>query len=205
MDNKDLILAVANGWLIPVNPILFDSSRLAIGAEKANAADLSQKQGKARTAVQTKHDNVVAAATKVRNDALATLDDELETAKANLEAQQTAANLALLAANRASKDAGNFDAAFAVAYKFEYNRQMVGEIADAAWTGDWTFRTIDSIIKVNKLAIVGDSIGSKYSMAAAKSFNSSVGNAFVNEPAFRAALKVLSATYKQSTKVSLKF
>ena len=204
VDNKDLILAVANGWLIPVNPTLFDSSRLAIGTEKANAADLTQKQGKARTAAQTKRDNAVAAATKVRSDALATLDDELETAKASLEAQQTAANLALLAAKRASKDAGNFDAAFAVAYKFEYNRQMVGEIADAAWTGDWTFRTIDSIIKVNKLAVVGDSIGSKYSIATAKAFNNSVGNAFVNEPAFRAALKVLTATYKQSTKVSLK-
>jgi len=82
---------------------------------------------------------------------------------------------------------------------------MVGEIADAAWTGEWTFRTIDSIIKVNKLAVAGDSIASKYSLASAKSFNSMVGNAFTNEPEFRAALKVLTATYKQSTKVTLKF
>lgn len=77
--------------------------------------------------------------------------------------------------------------------------------ADAAWTGDWTFRTIDSIIKVNKLAVTGDAIGNKYSLAAAKSFNSMVGNAFTNEPDFRAALKVLTATYKKTTKVTLKF
>jgi hypothetical protein len=39
--------------------------------------------------------------------------------------------LALLAAKRASKDPSNFDSAFVVAYKFEYNREMVNEIADA--------------------------------------------------------------------------
>jgi hypothetical protein len=82
---------------------------------------------------------------------------------------------------------------------------MVDQIADEAWTGEWTFRTIDSIIKVNKLAVAGDSIASKYTMSAAKSFNGLVGNAFTNEPDFRAALKVLTAKYKQTTKVTLKF
>jgi hypothetical protein len=204
-DNKDLLYAISNGWLIPVNQSVFDSSRLAISSETANVADLTQKNGKARTAAQTKRDNAVAAATKIRTDALAELDDKYESDKAQLEAQQTAANLALLASKRASKDAANFDLAFSTAYKFEYNRKMVDEIADAAWTGEWTFRTIDSIIKVNKLAVVGDSIANKYSLASAKSFNSMVGNAFTNEPEFRAALKILTATYKQSTKVTLKF
>ena len=204
-DNKDLLFAISNGWLVPVNLSVFDSSRLAINSETANVADLVQKNGKARTAAQAKRDNAVAAATAIRANALEELDEKFEAAKAQLEAQQTAASLALLAAKRASKDASNFDVAFSTAYKFEYNRQMVGEIADAAWTGEWTFRTIDSIIKVNKLAVAGDSIASKYSMAAAKSFNSLVGNAFTNEPDFRAALKVLTATYKQTTKVTLKF
>ena len=138
-----------------------------------------------------------------RASALSDLDQEYESAKAQLEAQAKAAELAVLAAKRAAKDP-NFDTAFVIAYKFEYNRQMVGEIADAAWTGDWTFRTIDSIIKVNRLAVNGDSIGLKYSKSAASSFNAAVGNAFTNEPDFRAALKVLTATYKQATKVSLK-
>ncbi|CAB4738574.1 MAG: hypothetical protein F2704_00020 [Actinobacteria bacterium] len=205
VENKDILFAISNGWLVPVNQSVFDSSRLAIGSETSNVADLVQKNGKARTAAQTKRDNAVTAATAVRADALENLDEAYESAKAQLEAQQTAANLALLAAKRASKDPSNFDVAFATAYKFEYNRQMVGEIADAAWTGDWTFRTIDSIIKVNKLAVTGDAIGNKYSLAAAKSFNSMVGNAFTNEPDFRAALKVLTGTYKKTTKVTLKF
>jgi hypothetical protein len=81
---------------------------------------------------------------------------------------------------------------------------MVGEIADDAWTGEWTFRTIDSIIKVNRLAVNGDAISAKYSMSAAKAFNNVVGNAFTNEPEFRSALKVLTAIYKKTTKVSLK-
>ena len=121
-----------------------------------------------------------------------------------MEAKETAARLALLAAKRSSKDS-NFDAAFVIAYKFEYNRQMVGAIADAAWTGEWTFRTIDTIVKVNKLAAVGDSIGRKYSKTQAAAFNSAVGNAFTNEPDFRGALKVLTAIYKKTTKVTLKF
>jgi hypothetical protein len=204
-DNKDLLFAISNGWLVPVNLSVFDSSRLAISSETANVADLVQKNGKARTSAQTKRDNAVAAATTIRANALEVLDEQFESAKAQLEARETAASLALLAAKRASKDPSNFDVAFSTAYKFEYNRQMVGEIADAAWTGEWTFRTIDSIIKVNKLAVAGDSIANRYSMASAKNFNSLVGNAFTNEPEFRSALKVLTATYKQTTKVTLKF
>ena len=82
---------------------------------------------------------------------------------------------------------------------------MLDQIADDAWTGDWTYRTIDSILKVNKLAAAGDQIGLKYSMSNAKAFNSAVGSAFTNEPDFRAALKVLVAIYKKSSSVTLKF
>lgn len=203
-DNKDVLFAVSNGWLVPVNPSLFDSSRLSILTENGNVADLTQKNGKARLAAEAKNQKAIEAANKVRSDALADLDEAYENAKAQLEAQETAANLALLATKRASKDLKVFDSAFAVAYKFEYNRLMVGEIADAAWTGEWTFRTIDSIIKVNRLAVNGDAIASRYSMSSAKAFNNVVGNAFTNEPEFRSALKVLTAVYKKTTKVSLK-
>jgi len=196
---------IAAGYIIPLDLVGFDSNRIAYKQALADVATLTASNGKARAAAQTKRDNSVASATKVRESALADLDDAYETAKANLEAQQQAANLALLAAKRASKDPSNFDKAFAVAYKFEYNLQMVGEIADAAWTGDWTYRTIDSILKVNKLAVYGDGIASKYSMASANAFNSAVGNAFTNEPDFRAALKVLTATYKKTTNTTLKF
>jgi hypothetical protein len=195
---------IAAGYIIPLDLLAFDSSRIANKQALADMATLTAQNGKARAAAQTKRDNSVTQATSAREAALEDLDDAYETAKAELEAKETAASLALLAAKRASKDS-NFDAAFVIAYKFEYNRQMVGEIADAAWTGDWTYRTIDSIIKVNKLAITGDSIGSKYSKSAASAFNSAVGNAFTNEPDFRAALKVLTAIYKKTTKTTLKF
>jgi hypothetical protein len=172
--------------------------------EPTNLSKITTEYTAAQTAAKSKRDRAIQAARALRESALADLDEDYETAKAELEAKETAASLALLAAKRASKDS-NFDAAFVIAYKFEYNRQMVGEIADAAWTGDWTYRTIDSIIKVNKLAVTGDSIGAKYSKSAASAFNSAVGNAFTNEPDFRAALKVLTAIYKQTTKTTLKF
>lgn len=173
--------------------------------EPANIKSLTTKFSDAQTASRNKQSRAISAATSLRESALADLDDAFETTKTQLEAQETAANLALLAAKRASKDVSNFDKAFAVAYKFEYNRQILNQIADAAWTGEWTFRTIDSIIKVNKLAATGDAIGSNYSRTSAATFNSSVGTAFTNEPYFREALKVLAAIYKKTTKTTLRF
>ncbi|CAN2174260.1 hypothetical protein MCETARE7_00129 [Candidatus Nanopelagicaceae bacterium] len=204
-EDKYVAIGIEKGYLVPVNLVAFDTSRIGYKQALADSANLTALNGKARVSAKDKRDRTVAAATKVRESALADLDDAYETTKAQLEAQETAANLALLAAKRASKDAANFDSAFVVAYKFEYNRQMVNKIADATWTGDWTYRTIDSIIKVNRLAVTGDSIASRYTKSAASSFNSTVGNAFTNEPDFRAALKVLTSIYKKTTNTTLKF
>ena len=196
---------IAAGYIILLSPAIFDSSRIAYKQALDDVASLTTKNGNARTAAQTKRSNSVDLATATRASKLADIEDAYQTAKANLEAQQEAANLALLAAKRATKDAANFDKAFTVAYKFEYNKKMVDQIADASWTGEWTFRTIDSILKVNKLAVYGDGIASKYSFSSASAFNSAVGNAFTNEPDFRAALKVLTAIYKKTTNTTLKF
>lgn len=204
-DDKYVAIGIERGYIVPLNLLVFDTSRIGYKQALAESASLTALNGKARVSAKDKRDKAVAIATASRETALSNLDDAYEIAKSQLKAQETAANLALLAAKRASKDASNFDAAFAVAYKFEYNRQMVGEIADAAWTGEWTFRTIDSIIKVNKLAATGDAIGSKYSRSSAAAFNSAVGNAFTNEPDFRAALKVVTAIYKKTTKTILRF
>ena len=204
-EDKYVAIGIEKGYIVPVNLILFDTGRVGYKRAIADSANQTALNGKARVSAKEKRDKAVATATSLRQAALSDLDDAYEIAKAQLEAQETASNLALLAAKRASKDSTNFDAAFVIAYKFEYNRQMVNEIADAAWTGDWTFRTIDSIFKVNKLAVTGDAIGSRYTTKAASAFNAAVGNAFTNEPDFRAALKVVTATYRQTTKVSLKF
>ena len=193
------------GYIVPVNLLLFDTSRIAYKLSLTEVSNLISLNGKARSAVFEKREKKVAEAKAAREMALSDLDLTYESAKTQLELQQSAIKLALLASKRASNDTSNFDTAFVIAYKFEYNRKMVGEIADSAWTGEWTFRTIDTIIEVNKLAAAGDSIGRKYSKSQAAAFNSAVGNAFTNEPDFRAALKVLTAIYKQTTKVTLKF
>ena len=196
---------IAAGYIIPLDLLAFDSSRIANKQALADIANLTSLNGKARTTAQTKRDTTVTQATKVRETALTDLDVAYETAKTDLEAKKTAASLALLASKRASKDSANFEAAFVIAYKFEYNRQTVGAIADAAWTGEWTFRTIDSIIKVNKLAATGDSIAATYSKSQASAFNSAIGNAFTNNIDFRTGLKVIIALYKETTKTTLKF
>jgi hypothetical protein len=204
-DDKYVAIGIERGYIVPLNLLVFDTSRIGYKQALTESANLTALNGKARVSAKEKRDKAVAAATSLRETALAILDDAYESAKAQLVAQETAANLSLLAAKRASKDAANFDSAFVIAYKFEYNRKMIGEIADAAWTGEWTFRTIDTIIEVNKLAATGDSIGRAYSKSKAAAFNSAVGNAFTNEPDFRATLKVVTAQYKKATKVNLKF
>lgn len=204
-DNQYVSIGIERGYIVPLNQVVFDSSRIAYKQGLSEVENLTAQNGKARVSAREKKDRAIAAASAARESALADLDEAYEVEKERLEAQQTAAELALLSSKRASKDSANFDSAFVVAYKFEYNRQMINEIADAAWTGEWTYRTIDSILKVNRLAVTGDSIASKYTRSAASAFNSTVGNAFTNEPAFRAALKVLVSTYRQATKATLKF
>lgn len=204
-ENQYVGIGIERGYIVPLNQVAFDSSRIAYKQGLAEADNLTAQNGKARVSAREKKDRAIAAATAARESALADIDEAYELEKERLEAQQTAAELALLASKRAARDASNFDSAFVTAYKFEYNRQMINEIADASWTGEWTYRTIDSILKVNRLAVTGDNIASRYTRTAANTFNSTVGNAFTNEPAFRAALKVLTATYKQATKTTLKF
>jgi hypothetical protein len=173
--------------------------------EPLNLKRITLAFSSAQAAAQSKKNRAIDEATQKRLLLLQQIEETYASEKENLEAQNTIADLALLATKRASKDPATFDSAFVVAYKFEYNRQMVNEIADAVWTGDWTYRTIDSIIKVNRLAVTGDSIASRYTKSAASSFNSAVGNAFTNEPDFRAALKVLTSIYKKTTNTTLKF
>jgi hypothetical protein len=192
------------GLIELVQPIEFAAVVSTLKNEPLNLKKITTAFTSAQTTAQSKKSRSIEQATQNRLLSVQQLDDSYLADKEKLEAQQSAADLALLAAKRASKDS-NFDTAFVIAYKFEYNRQRVGEIADAAWTGEWTYRTIDTILEVNRLAVAGDSIGAKYSKSQAVAFNSAVGNAFTNEPDFRAALKVLTAIYKQATKTTLKF
>jgi xanthine dehydrogenase iron-sulfur cluster and FAD-binding subunit A len=203
-NDRDVQNGIAAGFITLLNQIGFDSTRLTISSETSNAALLTQKYGSVRISAQSKYEALITAAAKKRQSALDELTSRYEDAKAELEAQADAAETSLLAAKRASRNPTDFDKAFSVAYKFEYNRVMLTEIADLPWTGNWSFRTINSLIKVTNLADLGDSIASKYSYKEAASFNSRVGTAFTNEPDFRAVLKIVSAIYKKTTNTSIK-
>jgi hypothetical protein len=201
----EIDIMVSQGLIELLKPSEFQAVASTLKNEPNTLKSIALKFSEAQTSARNKQSRSITSAKAVRDEAVLELEDALEAAKAQIEAQETAANLALLAAKRATKDSAKFDSAFAIAYKFEYNRQMVGEIADAAWNGEWTYRTIDTIIEVNKLAAYGDSVGRRYSMSEAIKFNSAVGGAFTSEPDFRAALKILTTTYKKVTKVNLKF
>jgi len=202
-DEKLVQEGIGLGYILPLNQIAFDTNRIAYKTQSNQVVALTLQQGNARKNALGRQDKVIEEADNVRASTLKDLTDTYEQLKTDLESSQLAAETALLAAKRASKDSTNFDKAFAVAYKFEYNRQMLNQIADDAWTGEWTFRTIDSIIKVSRLANSGDAISTRYSMKNATAFNSMVGSAFTNQPDFRAALKVLTALYKKTTKTTL--
>ena len=194
---------VSAGYIIPVNLSLFDSSRLSYKQALDDAASLTLRSENARNAASAKLARSLAVSSATRQSELDALTAKYESARAQAEAQESVANLALLAAKRASKDSVNFDKAFSVAYKFEYNRKKLNEIAELSWDRNWTFRTIDTIIKVNKLAKTGDSIAGNYSLKNGSAFNAAVGNAFINEPDFRAALKVVTSVFKKTTGTTL--
>jgi hypothetical protein len=76
---------------------------------------------------------------------------------------------------------------------------MLSELADTEWSGTWTYRTINSLVKIARLADTADSIAAKYSYKNALAFNSSIGIGFTGEPEFRATLKVVVAKYQKAT------
>lgn len=201
----EIDIMVSLGLIELISPTEYSTVSSTLRNEPTNLKKITSQFESAQSSAQRKKNQAIEKATAQRAALLDDLNETYYEEKEQLEAQQKAAELALLASKRAAKDASNFDSAFVVAYKFEYNRQMINEIADASWTGEWTYRTIDSILKVNRLAVTGDNIASRYTRSAANAFNSTVGNAFTNEPEFRAALKVLTATYKQATKSTLRF
>jgi hypothetical protein len=133
------------------------------------------------------------------------LDEAFETAKESLQAQETAASLALLAAKRASKDPANFDAAFAVAYKFEYNVKGLDDIANLSFSSLNTLRSLLSQYAIIELADKAAGVDGAYSFAAAEKINKSVGNVFTSDEEFQEPAKLVAAQYKKMTKVSLKF
>lgn len=195
---------ISNGYIIPLNLSLFDSSRIEYKNQLAQVDSLTSRQGNARTAALSIRDKALAAAKVARDKAVEEIERKYQEDLAVLVANQSVQEKAILAAQRASKDPNNFAQAFSVAYKFEYNRTKLNEIADLPWSGYWTFRTINTLIKVTKLADQADSISYKYSYKSALSFNNSISGAFTNEITFRVEMKAAQALYSKATGSSIK-
>ena len=171
--------------VLQTEPLILDS--LQMSAEKAAKENTSRRSAS------------IDLASKTRDSLLADLTETYQDKKDALEIQANIAEDAVAAAKRASKNPEIFDKAFTVAYKFEYKRRMLSELADTEWSGTWTYRTINSLAKIARLADTADSIAAKYSYKNASAFNSSIGIGFTGEPEFRATLKVVVAKYQKAT------
>jgi hypothetical protein len=171
--------------VLQTEPLILDS--LQMSAEKAAKENTSRRSAS------------IELASKTRDSLLADISETYQYKKDALEIQASIAEDAVAAAKRASKNPEIFDKAFTVAYKFEYNRRMLSELADTEWSGTWTYRTINSLVKIARLADTADSIAAKYSYKNALAFNSSIGIGFTGEPEFRATLKVVVAKYQKAT------
>lgn len=191
--------AIAENAVQLLTPIEFETTRSTIKIETVNFANLNTKYGEARKRAEATRSETVARATSVRQLQLDDLTEIYQDKKNVLEIQASIAEDAVAAAKRASKDPDIFDKAFTVAYKFEYNRRMLSELADTEWSGTLTYRTINSLAKIARLADTADSIATKYSYKNASAFNSSIGIGFTGEPEFRATLKVVVAKYQKAT------
>ena len=191
--------AIAENAIQLITPIEFETTRSTLKIETINLANLNTKYGEARKKAETTRSETVARATSARKTNLDDLTEIYQDKKDALEMQASIAEDAVAAAKRASKDPQIFDKAFTVAYKFEYNRRMLSELADTEWSGTWTYRTINSLAKIARLADTADSIAAKYSYKNASAFNSSIGIGFTGEPEFRATLKVVVAKYQKAT------
>ena len=191
--------AIADSSFQLITPIEFETTRSTLKIETINSANLNTKYGEARKKAEARRSETVTRATSARQSQLDDLTEIYQDKKDALEIQASIAENAVAAAKRASKDSGIFDKAFTVAYKFEYNRRMLSELADTEWSGTWTYRTINTLAKIARLADTADSIAAKYSYKNASAFNSSIGIGFTGEPEFRATLKVVVAKYQKAT------
>ena len=203
-DQPLVLSGLANGYIVAANQSVFDSSRIDYKNQLAQVDSLNTRQSNSRTAATNTKDSKISSAKTARNTAVQAIEDKYQQDLALLQVQQDVATAALLAAQRASKEPNNFPQAFSTAYKFEFNRTKLNEIADLPWTNVWTFKAINTLIKVTRLADQADSIASKYSYSAALKFNNALAGAFTNDPDFRSQLRYAQSFYSKATGLSIK-
>ena len=117
---------------------------------------------------------------------------------------EIAAEMGLLAAQRAAKSPSNYDKAFVVALKFEQNRLKLNELASTNWKYINNYKALSSTISVTRISNQADSVSENYSYSRAVSINSSCGSAFTGESGFKSSFNLVASVYKMATKVSIK-
>ena len=196
----EIDLMISYGLIELLNPIDFQAAGSIIRSEPAILNALTASYSTARIEAQTKYNRAVSATAAATANALAFENNRYEQALEDLELQQAQAESFILAAKRASKDYKSFNKAFTTALQFEYNRIMLGYVADAPWTAFTSLRSLSSLVKVIALADFADATASRYTMANAAKLNASVGNTFTKDPTFSASLKTSKALYSKVIK-----
>lgn len=112
--------------------------------------------------------------------------------------------IALLAAERASKNPSSYDKAFVAALKFEQNRVKLNELASTPWRYINSYKALSSALSVTRLSDQADTVAENYSYSRALSINSSCGTTFTNDSYFKALFSLIATIYKQATKVTIK-
>ena len=103
-----------------------------------------------------------------------------------------------------NKNSSLFEKAFVAAYKFEYNRIRLDELASQPWTYITNLKSLNSAVAVTKMSEEADLVGDKYSYNGALRINSGCGNVFISEPEFTEPFSVIASIYKKATRLTLK-
>ena len=106
---------------------------------------------------------------------------------------------ALLAIKRALKNSSNFEKAFVVALKFDYNQRGLDELARLPFRYINSIKALDSAIKVTRLSEDADAVAASYSYSGALKINSICGKTFISETKFKIMYSKVSEVYKQAT------
>jgi hypothetical protein len=124
--------------------------------------------------------------------------------KDSFDEKKDAIRIAKISAKRASKNAANFENAFIVALKFEYNRIGLDRLASQPWTYIDSLKSLRSAVEVTNLSEKADLAGSSYTLNAANNINKICGKTFLNEYGFKSDFPVIAEIYKKATKVILR-
>jgi hypothetical protein len=197
---KELQSVLNDGYMVPVNQVEFDLTRLTIKNETDNVSSLNTMYSKARTDVATKYDSAVALIKSATDKALADEDTRYQNLVADLEAKAVQVQSFVLASERAAINYKTFNKAFTTALQFEFNRVQLDEIANLPWSVFTSNRNLSSMLKVVALSDLANSIAENYSYAQAVKLNASVSTTFTKAPTFSAGLKTAKTYYTKLVK-----